>query len=34
MISEQKGDFYQLVSKFGILNICYRADDLETYSGR
>jgi hypothetical protein len=33
VISEQKGDFYQLVCKFGILNICYRADDLENYSG-
>ncbi len=24
---------YELVSKFGILDICYRAGDLESYSG-
>ncbi|CAF0918787.1 unnamed protein product [Brachionus calyciflorus] len=33
IISRVSGDFYEITTKYGILNICYRASDLEPYSG-
>ena len=27
------GEMHELVSKFGIIDICYRVEDLESYSG-
>jgi len=34
VVSEIKHDMYVLVSKYGILDVCYRADDLESFSGQ
>ncbi len=30
---KSKSEFYQLTSKFGILDVCYRTSDLEPYMG-
>jgi hypothetical protein len=34
VVSEVKHEMYVLVSKYGILDVCYRADDLESFSGQ
>ena len=34
VVSEVKHDMYFLVSKYGILDVCYRTDDLESFSGQ
>ena len=34
VVSDIKHDMYVLVCKYGILDVCYRADDLESFSGQ